>query len=137
MTKWQAEITLKPAFHDLDPMAIVWHGHYVKYLELARCALLQQFDYDYEQMAESGYMWPIVDMRVKYVRSIEHHQTVLVRATMVEWEFRLKIDYLIIDSKSNEILTKAQTIQVAVDRASKEMQFSTPAVFRKRIGAPL
>ena len=34
------EIEISPAFHDLDPMNIVWHGHYIKYLELARCALL-------------------------------------------------------------------------------------------------
>ena len=137
MNKWQAEITIKPAFHDLDPMAIVWHGHYVKYLELARCALLQQFDYDYEQMAESGYLWPVVDMRVKYIRSIHHNQRVLVRATMVEWEFRLKIDYLISDADTHQKITKAHTIQVAVDQRSKEMQFSTPAVFRTKIGAPL
>ena len=46
-----AEIELGPAFHDLDPMGVVWHGHYLKYLELARCALLQTFDY---QLAPAG-----------------------------------------------------------------------------------
>ena len=64
-----AEIELSPAFHDLDPMNVVWHGNYIKYLELARCALLQGFDYDYPQMHASGYLWPIVDLRTKYVRS--------------------------------------------------------------------
>ena len=63
------EIELTPAFHDLDPMEVVWHGHYLKYLELARCALLQRYDYDYPQMRASGYAWPIVDLRSKYVRS--------------------------------------------------------------------
>ncbi|PJA39535.1 MAG: 4-hydroxybenzoyl-CoA thioesterase, partial [Lysobacterales bacterium CG_4_9_14_3_um_filter_62_6] len=27
------EIELTPAFHDLDPMVVVWHGHYFKYFE--------------------------------------------------------------------------------------------------------
>jgi acyl-CoA thioester hydrolase len=27
-------------FFDIDTMNVVWHGHYVKYLEVARCALL-------------------------------------------------------------------------------------------------
>jgi acyl-CoA thioester hydrolase len=48
------EIEVKPAFFDLDPMAVVWHGNYVKYFEYARSALLQKFDYDYVQMRESA-----------------------------------------------------------------------------------
>ena len=50
------EITLAPAFHDCDPMQVVWHGNYFKYFEIARCALLQRYDYDYPQMQESGYL---------------------------------------------------------------------------------
>ena len=75
-----AEIEVSPAFHDLDPMDVVWHGHTLKYLELARCALLQSFDYDYPQMRESGYVWPIVDLRCKYVRSARYGQRLRVRA---------------------------------------------------------
>ena len=54
------EVALIPAFHDCDAMQVVWHGNYFKYLEIARCALLQRFDYDYPQMHASGYMWPIL-----------------------------------------------------------------------------
>lgn len=25
-----AEVELSPAFHDFDPMDVVWHGHYLK-----------------------------------------------------------------------------------------------------------
>jgi len=32
-------------FFDVDSMNIVWHGHYVKYFELARCQLLELFDF--------------------------------------------------------------------------------------------
>ena len=34
-----SEITVE--FYDLDPMNVVWHGNYVKYLEKARCDLLE------------------------------------------------------------------------------------------------
>jgi len=30
------EIRLEVPFHDVDALRIVWHGHYLKYLELAR-----------------------------------------------------------------------------------------------------
>lgn len=131
---FSAEIELTPAFHDLDPMAVVWHGHYLKYFELARCALLQKFDYDYTQMHDSGFIWPIVDLRSKYVRSVQLGQKLRVRAEIVEWENRLKIEYLIRDAASGEVLTRAHTIQVAVDLATNAMCFVSPPVLLQRLG---
>ena len=86
------EITLAPTFHDLDPMNIVWHGNYVKYLEVARCALLSRFDYDYPQMHESGYVWPIVDMRLKYIRPAEFRQNLMGRFAAMDASKNLIVD---------------------------------------------
>ena len=129
-----AEIEVSPAFHDLDPMDVVWHGHTLKYLELARCALLQSFDYDYPQMRASGYVWPIVDLRCKYVRSARYGQRLRVRAELTEWEMRMRIDYVIRDADTDEVVTRAHTLQVAVEIASGEMSYATPEVFRRRLG---
>ena len=129
-----AEIELSPAFHDLDPMEVVWHGNYIKYFELARCALLQRFDYDYPQMRDSGYLWPIVDLRSKYVRPARFGQRLRVRAEIVEWENRLKIEYRISDADSGSVVTRATSIQVAVDIRSGEMCFVSPPVLLQRLG---
>jgi acyl-CoA thioester hydrolase len=129
-----AEITLSPAFHDLDPMEVVWHGNYVKYLELARCALLQRFDYDYPQMRDSGYLWPIVDMRTKYVRSARFGQRLKVRAQIVEWENRLKIEYQVRNAATGRVLNKAYTIQVALEIASRQMQYVCPRILWDKLG---
>jgi acyl-CoA thioester hydrolase len=128
------EIELSPAFHDLDPMEVVWHGHYLKYMELARCALLQRYDYDYPQMRASGFAWPIVDLRSKYVRSARFGQRLKVRAQIVEWEFRLKIEYVITDAGSGDVLTRAHTVQVAVEMHNGEMCFASPPVLLQRLG---
>jgi acyl-CoA thioester hydrolase len=128
------EIELVPAFHDVDSMDVVWHGHYVKYLELARCALLDKFDYGYTRMRESGYSWPIVDLRMKYSRPATFDQPLVVRAEIVEWESRLKMDYTIRDAKSGERLHRATSIQVAVDMATREMQYVCPRVLWDRLG---
>lgn len=128
------EIELSPAFHDLDPMDVVWHGNYVKYLEIARNALMARFDYDYPQMKESGYAWPIVDMRLKYVRSLVYGQKVRIRARIVEWENRLKIDYQVRCADSGQVLTKASSIQVAVDIATREMCWVCPPVLWQKLG---
>ena len=38
--RWCAETETQVQFFDLDPMEVVWHGHYVKYLEIVRGVLL-------------------------------------------------------------------------------------------------
>lgn len=130
------EIDLAPAFHDCDPMHVVWHGNYFKYFEIARCALLQRHDYDYPQMNASGYLFPVVDARVKYIRPLRFAQPLKVQARITEWENRLKMEYEIRDAASGEVLTRAHTIQVAVEATSGEMLYVCPPVLWERLGVP-
>jgi acyl-CoA thioester hydrolase len=133
-SRWSAQVEMQVQFFDLDPMQIVWHGNYVKYLEVARCALLDQIDYNYEQMRDSGYAWPIIDLNVRYVGPAVFGQRLLLRADLVEYENRLKIDYLISDAATGKRLTRASTTQVAVDIASGEMCFVSPPVLFDKLG---
>lgn len=116
-------------FFDVDSMNVVWHGHYIKYLEVARCALLDHIGHNYTQMLESGYGWPVIDIQLRYVRGAVFGQRLIVCASLVEWESRLKINYLISDAETGERMTRASSIQVAVHIASREMQMASPKVF--------
>lgn len=129
-----ATVTIDVPFYDVDAMQVVWHGNYVKYLEVARCELLRSFNYDYLDMSESGYMWPIVDLRVKYIGSARFARKITVQATLVEWENRLKIDYVITDVDTGDKLTKASTIQVAVAIDTMQMCYESPAILRQKLG---
>ena len=64
----KASAIVEVPFHDVDAMNVCWHGHYLKYFEIGRAALLRAFDYDYREMQASGYLWPIVEAHLKYVR---------------------------------------------------------------------
>lgn len=128
------EIDISPAFYDIDVMEIVYHGNYVRYLELARSALLAQFDYDYPRMRDSGFAWPVVDMRLKYVRPATFGQALKLRATITEWENRLRIDYEMRDAQTGLKINTAHTIQVAVNMQTKEMCFVCPLVLWERLG---
>ena len=84
-------------------------------------------------MRDSGYAWPIVDCRLKYVAASRYAQRLLVRATLSEWENRLRIDYLIRDAKSGESITKGYTVQVAVTLPGGELQFVSPPALLDRL----
>lgn len=123
-----------PFFH-VDAMEVVWHGHYVQYFEQARTALLRSIDYDYPQMRASGYAWPVVECHIKYVRPARYGQKIRIEAALVEYQNRLKIDYTIRDAATGQRLTRAYTVQVAVDMASGELQFVSPPALLERLGA--
>ncbi|KPZ60667.1 Thioesterase superfamily protein [Pseudoalteromonas sp. P1-13-1a] len=130
-----AYVDMVVPFYDLDPMRIVWHGNYVKYIEDARCALLDRIGYNYNAMEESGYMWPIVDMRLKYVASAVFGSNIRIHASLVEFETRIKIDYKIECLDSQKVLTKGYTIQVALDLKEQELQFESPTVLTDKVRA--
>jgi len=129
-----AQATVRIPFQDADPAGVVWHGNYFRYFETARLALLEEIDYGYRQMANSGYIWPIVDTRVKFILPVKFDETIRIEATLMEWEYRLKIAYKVF-GENGECATKAHTIQVAVDAKSGELCMGSPSDLMKRIEA--
>jgi acyl-CoA thioester hydrolase len=85
-------------------------------------------------MRESGYAWPIVDLKIRYAGPAAYAQRLLVRARIVEWEHRLRIEYEIRDALSNRRLNRASTVQVAVEIATREMCYISPPVLWQRLG---
>ena len=129
-----ATVASEIPFHDLDPAGYVGHGNYATYLELARCELLQGFDYNSDAMMASGYVWPVVDLQVRYLRPLRFGDRIEVQASLREWEYRLRIEYAIRKQPSGERVTKAVTTQVAVDMKSAEMCLRSPPILFQRLG---
>src|ERR1700738_4147892 len=125
--------TIKAQLYETGARGIVWHGNYVRFLEQARCALLDRLGYNYEATRDSGYAWPIVDLRIKYVRRIRFGQEFTVEAMIVEFENGLKIDYRARDPASGEVLTKARTVQVPVRLDTGEMLLESPPDLTGRV----
>lgn len=128
-------VEIEIPFHDIDIMGIAWHGHYAKYLEIARCALLETIGYNVPAMRESGYAWPVIEMRLRYARPLLFQQRIRVEASIVEIENRLKINYRIFDAESGERLTRASTTQVALCMRTNEMLFASPAALLDKFPA--
>ena len=132
-SRWFAEVETQVQFNHLDPMEVVWHGHYVNYLEIARSALFTEIDYNYPQMKSSGYFWPVIDLHVRYIAPAKFGQRLKLRAEIVEWENRLKIAYLLTDGASGRRVGRASTTQVAVEVATGEMCFVSPPVLFEKL----
>jgi acyl-CoA thioester hydrolase len=128
-----ADVEIEIPFFDVDPMAVAWHGHYVKYFEIARCAMLRKIDYDYPQMRDSGYLFPVVELYLRYANPARYGQIVVATAELLEYENRLKIGYRIADRATGQRLTKGWSVQVAVDAKTLALQFVSPRALTDKL----
>lgn len=133
MSEVSATIVVSVPFYDVDAMQVAWHGHYVKYMEQARCHLLDLLDYNYQQMQASGYVWPVVDLRIKYIKPLLFKQQVKIKVSLVESDYGMAMKFVFYDQDSGKRLTKAYSKQVAVAVDSGEMSLLSPPILQEKI----
>ncbi len=133
----EASAEFRVEFYDVDSMGVVWHGNYVKYMELGRCALLDKIGYGYSEMKESGYAFPVTSLKLKYIKPLLFKQKAVVKAVLTEYENRIKIEYLIYDKESGELTTKGESIQMALNMETRETSFLCPECFIRKVEALL
>ena len=130
-----AETFIDVPFYDLDPMNVVWHGNYVKYLEVARCDLLSKIGYTYDDMRADGVAYPVATMDLKFIKSAKFMQKLKVVSTIVDYEPALNIRYEIYDCENGEKIFKAKSMQICVDTATRESVYTAPKRFVEKLEA--
>ena len=133
----RAEIEVEVPFHDVDLAGVVWHGHYMKYLENARWAVMNRIGFGLDAMLESGYIWPVIGLDVKYIRAARYGERLRVQASIVEWDAKLVLNYLLLDAHNGARIGRAQTTQAAVERETGTLQLVSPACLTDRVRAAL
>lgn len=122
---------IKVQFFDLDPMNIVWHGNYVKYMETARCDFFSKLNYTYADMYKDGIMYPIAKMDLKYIKSAKFGEDLIVECILKELEPAIIIKYNIYSGE--EKIFTASTMQMAVSVDSGETVYNAPEKLVKAI----
>ncbi|MDR2659184.1 MAG: acyl-CoA thioesterase [Spirochaetaceae bacterium] len=133
MDKLYAETEFTVQFYDVDSMNVVWHGNYIKFFEIARCVLLDKIGYGYNEMKESGYAFPVIEIYAKYIRPVMFKQKIIAKAVLAEYENRLKILYELRDLDSGVITTKGSSIQMAYNIEKRISCFECPKFFIDKV----
>ncbi len=131
------ETEFKIDFNDCDPMGIVWHGNYINYFERARCALLDRIGYNYIEMEKSGYMFPVTEVKAKYMKSLRFGDVCRAKAILVEYENMIQMKFELYNKKTGEMTTKGTVSQMCVKADTNETQFVCPKCFTEKVEAAL
>lgn len=126
-------VEFKIDFFEVDSMRIVWHGNYINYFERARCAFLDKIGYNYIAMEESGYIFPVTEVKCKYVKSLHFGDLCRAKAILVEYENMIKFNFELYNAKTGELTTKGSVSQMCIDAKTGETQFVCPEIWRNKV----
>lgn len=123
------KITVRVRFDEVDALGIVWHGHYVKYLEDGREAWGRKYGIPYMTIFHThGYSVPLVKLDMDYKRQLRYGETCTVETTYVDCEAaKLQLNYTIYNEAGQVVLT-AFSIQVFLTKDG-DLQLTVPEFF--------
>jgi len=129
------EVEISVPFFDLDPMQIVWHGNYLNYFELARAGLFEHYGVDlYSYYNRERIIFPIIRTSTKHILPLKHRDRVICKATLVDANIKLVVDFEIRKAADGSVCTRGRTEQVAVKTPEMETLFSIPQDIRQLLG---
>lgn len=133
MSIFKSEITIKVPFYDNDPMGIVWHGNYIKYLEVARCDMFDKIGYNYIDMNDDGLTYPLAKMDLKFINPATFNQELKIVTTLEEIEPAIVIKYVISDLKTEKKIFKAKSLQIRVNISNGQSEYLAPQRLKEKL----
>lgn len=117
-------------FNETDPLGIVWHGHYVTYLEDGREAFGEKFGISYKDIQNAGLFAPVVKCTVDYKLPLKHGDRATIETSYVfEQAAKLHFTYKIFN-EMGQMMATGETIQVFTDQKG-ELFLSNPPFFEE------
>lgn len=116
MKQLQTTYSFRIRFSEIDAMKVVWHGAYAKYFEDAREAFGSEYGLGYQHIVDNGYYVPIVELSVKYKKSLRYGMTPIMTITYKPTDAaKIVFDYEIRDGETGDVVVTGRTVQMFVD----------------------
>ncbi|MDD3877815.1 MAG: acyl-CoA thioesterase [Bacteroidales bacterium] len=107
---------IKVRFNEIDSMKVVWHGHYLKYMEDGREAFGKQYGVSYMDFYDLGIMVPLIRSEVDYKKPLKYGESALIETRFVENKAaKIIFDFTIYQLPSHEVVATGRSIQVFLD----------------------
>jgi len=119
-------------FHDVDAQRIVWHGHYAKYFELARTALLRSRDLDVGSVIGTTYGFLVIDSRCRFTFPLRYAEHMRIAAWFQDLRRRIVIGYEITNLSRRRRSARGQTTLGVVDADGRLLLDVPEEILRRR-----
>ncbi|HMT29150.1 MAG TPA: acyl-CoA thioesterase [Bacteroidia bacterium] len=127
-----SRLEFKVRFNEVDPLGIVWHGHYIRFFEDGREAFGSQHGLAYMDIYHQGFVAPVVNINCNYKKSLEYGDYAVVETTFVNHPAaKIIFNYKIFLTSTNELIAEGTSTQVFLDSEKRQLQLVAPAFYEK------
>jgi acyl-CoA thioester hydrolase len=116
-------------FSEVDTMLIVWHGHYVQYMEEGRENFGRKFGISYMTIKANGYMAPVVKLSCDFKKPLAYDDTVIVETRYIDSPAaKIIYSFKIFRGSDKELVATGESTQVFLDM-NGELVLTIPPFF--------
>jgi acyl-CoA thioester hydrolase len=130
----KASVEFVVPFHDVDSLRIVWHGHYLKYLELARTELFREVGLDAGGQQRGAHGFLVIEAGCRHIAPLRYGDRVRVLAWIRDVTHRIQIAYEITNLTRDQKAARAYTTLATVD-SSGRLLLKTPQGIAERLSS--
>ena len=110
----------KVFYSDTDAYGVVWHGSYLRWLEMGRVLLCEKAGYKLSQLEKEDIVLPVAEINIKYKNSAKLEDEIVVETCVVDQgRFYVTFQQIIKDEKSDKVYIEATVKVVAVNKSGK------------------
>lgn len=114
----EATTEIRVRYAETDQMGVVYHGSYLPWIEQARIHLLDTIGVPYRELEVAGYLLPVLEVRMKYLRPARFDDRVLVTARISDpISARIRIEYTL--RVQDERIAEGETLHAFIDRRGR------------------
>lgn len=116
-------------FQEVDPMGVVWHGHYVDFFEDGRCELAKNIGLTYDDFYREGFKAPLVKLEIEYKQPLYMGENFRIE-TWLLWTEAVRFDHLYVIKREpgGDIVAEGRTVQLLLDKENN-LQMTWPDYF--------
>ena len=113
-------IEQKVYYADTDAYRVVWHGAYLRWMEMGRVNLCEQYGLDLITLEEQDILMPVTNMNVRYKSSAKLNDTVIIE-TWISRVSPLTVTFAqkIYNKETEKIFIQAEFEVVATQKSGK------------------
>ena len=109
-------------YSDTDSYGVVWHGAYTKWFEAARVGLVEQIGLELEELENSGIVFPVVEMNIRYKSSAKMNERIVIKTKISELKpLSVTFEHKVYEQKTNTLRVIAHTSIVVIDTKTGKM----------------
>lgn len=110
----------KVYYSDTDAYGVVWHGSYLRWLEMGRVMLCEMMGYNLVELESQNIVLPVVNLNVKYKMSAKLNDEMVIETGIQKYS-PLSVTFMqkIMDKNSGKTFIEATVDVVAIDNNGK------------------